>query len=280
MPPIPQSKRFNLPVAESSLNQKEQERYAEQIGEAAISSGASYLPPASEIPDAVSRDVLTSVQPKEPSQVGISLNATLALQSALDSGVLPADVAGPLAAQIAEAQRQGNGAPIETADARGVRNGRKFSIPASVRDVPNHLTVNKPQRAKELFWSLTDRLTTEQSDELAESASRAGIGHKPLMWLSQILWEHLVLERYLPPKGTSAEGWNMKDGSPDSPAYKAVVEAFGPDCGDQLIVAAERSDNCIEGIIKAVVLRQFAIQEQKVKLIASTQTVSEWKRPR
>ena len=266
---------------ESQLNAEEKSRLAQKIGESAKTSGAASLPPPGSVPIAVSYDKALESAPPEMNPASMTALPILALGDAI--GGLPANtpleraMIAQLGQQVQEAKAATNAAPIQTGAAKLSLNGRTTYIPESVRDVPNALITHHPEQALERYWLFTSDLSDDEAQALLDLANRRT--SKPLMWLSEQMYYLLAVLRWMPPKGSTVDEFTPDDANPASKSYKLIMDTFGPDCGNQMLVTAERCNISILGLVKFVALRLLEIAEEELDRNRKHQTVESWKRP-
>lgn len=277
-----------LPSMESSLDEKAKEALAEELGKAAVSSGATNLAPVGSVALERAGNEIASVAPPPTSAAAQQFAPILQMMDGEQNvlGSLPQDtpmdkamVAGFMQmAANAKNAIGGNQPPIQTAAAKLVINGRSVYIPESVRDVPNTLITYKPAEALKYYMIFTSRLTDDESDALTELAAR-GNG-KPLMWLSEKIYWLLAIQRELPQKDSTIEAFTPADADPKSQSFKLIMDTFGQDCGNQILVACERTNVSVLDLIKWVARRMLERYDMLVAQTAKVQTVNSWKRPR
>lgn len=277
-----QKNKVSLPSLESQLNDGEKSRLDAAIEEAGVLSGANFLPAPTSVPTAVSNQEALVSQPVLPEHMpGFASGPTAAMADALQSlprsGPLEAMTYQQLKSQVDATATAVLAAPIVTAAATFMYEGRKHMIPESVRDVPNKLCTTNPQEAAKRYGLFLSGLTEKQHNELTDLAARCG-GLKPLMWLSEKLYFLLAVVRWMPPKNNSSESFDPADQKPGSQGYEILMSTFGIDCGNQVLVAAERCNVGILPLIAQAAHRMLEMHHEEIARNATTSTVQPWKR--
>lgn len=272
--------RVQLPQLESQLDEKQKDLLSKALGHAAETSGALALPPATSVPMAASFAEAMSSPPVMPDETLIQHGATLSMAAAI--GALPGNdpvakmTTAMLQQQIEQSARVVAAAPITTASATLMYNSRKISIPETVRDVPNKITVQQPERAYDLYQFFLSELGDDEYDKLLKFANRSN--SKPLMWLSEKLYFTLQVERWVPADKNSAKSFSIEDSNPTSSSYQLLMQTFGMDCGSAILVTAERLDMsllCLIGQVGEYILDKY---HKLIKSNNSSQVVDSYKR--
>lgn len=270
-----QADDIHLPTLDAQLNEKQQELLNEALGSATVLSGAAELPPAGQVPDGgVGEHPIPIATPIEyEPDMGNALMSVAAVMGSMPRGAM----LGQLAQEVANAQKNANRAPITTADAQIVYEGRKVTIPGTVRDVPNFLHVNEPLRAQELYNLMLRDLKNEEFNAVLDLAQR-GVGPKPLMWFSEKIYFTLMVERWSPDRDSASEPYNTEDGRQGGAGWNALNEAFGFDNASAIVNTAERVNIGVRPLLRMIaehLLLKHAVELHKNK---TQGTVTEWKR--
>ncbi len=266
---------IQLPSLDSQLNEQQQEKLAEAIGNATLLSGAAELPPAHMVPDGGVGEYPVPVAPpieREPDM------ATALLSVADVMGTMPkGSYLGQLAQEVRVAQQNANRAPINTAAAQIVFDGRKVTIPETVRDVPNFLHVNEPLQAQRLYNYFLELLTKEEFNSVLDLAQR-GVGPKPLMWFSEKIFFTLQVERWAPLKDSASEPFNVEDARAGSIGYNSLCEAFGYDNAALIANTAERLNIGVRPLLRLIALHLLERHELELYKNKTQGTITDWKR--
>lgn len=135
--------------------------------------------------------------PQMPTATSIAMNQNEAL-----GAMKRADVADPKFAQLVsgiEAAMAAKDSISSTPTSVGLGNF-VASVPAGTRDIPNSLYYKQTASGKHYVRERADALLTaifgeDLSPRIFRAAANHGFGPKPLLWVSQVLWEHVNADK-------------------------------------------------------------------------------------
>lgn len=238
---------------------------AEAMAEATLSSGASSLPPADQVPEAFAMGpVLTSAVP----EVSEAIIAGTQHAAIVDNPFTPPDVKA-LAEQMsgALATKAPPAPPVQIGLGQDAR-----IMPSSVRTYAHNLHSTNNLRAKALW----DAFVGEHRRMVAVLAQQGGFQRHPFVYLSQAVWQLIELDNWMPKKGANDADFNQTEKDQNSPIYRGLVEWAGPDNARIIVRLAEQVNVSIMVLLYQAYAQLQTKKEALLHKTLTTETVEQW----